>query len=328
MGYIQKRGDVYRAFVQRGGHRPSRSFATRREALDWMIAEEAACLAGERGPGAGAHTLADAIDRYLGSAEHSRTDRVRLARFRREPFAADLVGTLTQETFSTWRDERRKQVSDGTVIREMTAWRALLSYACADLGWLAANPIKGVRRPPVPKPRQRIVSAEETSAMLEALDWREVIEKPQHEVACAFLLALETGMRCGELLALKPGDVAPRVAHVRESKNGDARDVPLSKRACQLLGLLLGKRLHGVRKRSDGRLFHVNSASLDTTFRRARSAAGLSGFTFHDSRATAVTRLAKILDIHDLARMIGHRDLNSLLVYYRESADSIAERLD
>jgi hypothetical protein len=42
----------------------------------------------------------------------------------------------------------------------------------------------------------------------------------------------------------------------------------------------------------------------------------------------AITRLAKKLDVLDLARMVGHRDLKQLLVYYNESPNTIAERLD
>lgn len=50
--------------------------------------------------------------------------------------------------------------------------------------------------------------------------------------------------------------------------------------------------------------------------------------TFHDARATAITRLSKRLDILELARMVGHRDPRSLMVYYRKSATDIAAKLD
>ncbi|MCD6673283.1 MAG: site-specific integrase, partial [Burkholderiaceae bacterium] len=83
MGHVKQRGDGWRAFVQRGKYRPTKTFSTKREALDWIIAEEAACLAGERGAGTGAQTVADAIDRYLASADLGRSERTRLAVFRR-----------------------------------------------------------------------------------------------------------------------------------------------------------------------------------------------------------------------------------------------------
>lgn len=83
------------------------------------------------------------------------------------------------------------------------------------------------------------------------------------------------------------------------------------------------------RRALDGRLFHVGATSLDVTFRRARDAdPALPRVHFHDARATAITRLSKRLDPLELARMVGHSDLRSLLVYYRPAASEIAERLD
>ena len=47
---------------------------------------------------------------------------------------------------------------------------------------------------------------------------------------------------------------------------------------------------------------------------------------FHDSRAE-VWRLSGKLDVMELTRVIGHRDLKSLLIYYNPSADDLADRL-
>ena len=82
--------------------------------------------------------------------------------------------------------------------------------------------------------------------------------------------------------------------------------------------------------RADGRIWHIDSATLGTLFRRACADANppIVGARFHDSRATAITRLASRLQPLELARMIGHRDVSELLTYYRETASSIASRLD
>ena len=50
----------------------------------------------------------------------------------------------------------------------------------------------------------------------------------------------------------------------------------------------------------------------------------LAGITFHDTRHAACTRLAKKLHVLELARMIGHRDLKSLMIYFNESAEDTA----
>ena len=76
------------------------------------------------------------------------------------------------------------------------------------------------------------------------------------------------------------------------------------------------------------RVFTLDDASRDALFRKARDKCKIDNLHFHDSRANAITALAKKLDIHDLARMIGHRDLKSLLCYYRKSASDMAKSLD
>jgi hypothetical protein len=54
----------------------------------------------------------------------------------------------------------------------------------------------------------------------------------------------------------------------------------------------------------------------------------VEGLTFHDSRHLAITKQSKKLDILALARMVGRWDLRQLQVYYNESAEDIAGRLD
>ncbi len=105
---------------------------------------------------------------------------------------------------------------------------------------------------------------------------------------------------------------------VMEGKTRAARrEIPLSPRAIDILESL---------PKSE-KVFDVAESTLDATFRRAKQKAMILDATFHDSRATAITRLAKKLDILSLARMVGHKDLRMLQIYYRESAEDIAKRL-
>jgi len=63
-------------------------------------------------------------------------------------------------------------------------------------------------------------------------------------------------------------------------------------------------------------------------FRSIKRRAKVDGFTFHDSRHLAITRLSRKLDVLALARMVGHRNLSQLQAYYNESAEDLAKRLD
>lgn len=61
---------------------------------------------------------------------------------------------------------------------------------------------------------------------------------------------------------------------------------------------------------------------------KVRNRAGPKGFTFHDSRHTACTKLAQKLKPMDMAKMLGHRDLRSTLVYYNPRGEDLADMLD
>jgi integrase len=70
-------------------------------------------------------------------------------------------------------------------------------------------------------------------------------------------------------------------------------------------------------------VFTLSAAAASKAFQRA----SVAGVHFHDARSEAVTRLSRKLDVMQLARMIGHRDLASLMAYYAERPEDIADRL-
>ena len=134
----------------------------------------------------------------------------------------------------------------------------------------------------------------------------------------AFLFALETAMRAGEIVGLRWEDVGAKSVRLPLTKNGDARAVPLSPRAREILAAL---------PRTERPCFDLDPGTRDVMFRRLRDTARIPDLHFHDSRAEAIWRLSKKLDVMELARVIGHRDLKSLLLYYATSADDLADRL-
>lgn len=114
-------------------------------------------------------------------------------------------------------------------------------------------------------------------------------------------------------------DLKEQVAYLPDTKNGDDREVPLSKAAVRLLGYIW----------KEGRLFRLSDATRDTLFRKAVKKVGLENLHFHDSRAEATTRMAKKVEALALAKTTGHKDLKVLLDrYYRVTAKEIAKMLN
>lgn len=263
------------------------------------------------------HTWHDAINRFIKEEvprrKGGRSDKIRLLRLMRD-FEDKRLDKLTKDDFTDWRNRRLDSVQSSSARREMGTMQAVLRCAVSDWGWLDENPLAGIKKPANNPHRTRIVSDDEIREMCASLRYKEgapiILQK--QKVAIAMLISLETGMRAGEVLRCV---VRGKVGHLAATKNGDTREVPLSSRARELFEIV------------EGRL-DLKSGTLDTQFREARKAAGLSGFTFHDLRATACTRMARRgIDVLTLAKIIGHRDIKSLQIYYRESAEDIADRL-
>jgi integrase len=328
MPTIRKRDSGWQAIVRLAGYPPeSQVFDTKARAAAWGHAREAALR--DLKKGIVKATLQDAIDRYIkevcpGSKSGANYAK-RLKALAREPGLLPTlrqIGDVTAQDLSAFRDKRLAVVAVATVRKEMTILRAVFESARRDWGMIAVNPLADVKKPPAPPSRNRLFDGDEAARIVAALGYVDKVETLQHQVAVALLLAFETAMRSGEIVGLTWPRVHLQARYVSlpETKNGDSRDVPLSTRAVALL-----KQMQGI---DPVQVFTVTDASRDALFRKARDACKIQNLHFHDSRANAITRLAKKLDIHDLARMIGHRDLKSLLIYYRKSASDIAGDLD
>lgn len=352
MASFQKTAHGWRAFVWTLNERDSASFRTKGEASAWATEREAEIRAGKRGqiiP----RTVRQALQRYAADVSPGkgggRWERIRLAKLEAQlPFAGRLLAEVSANDIADWRDRAQRgelapmlrKLKDGTtkvtparalaaasVRREMVLLRSVLEIARREWGWLRTNPMAEVSLPAPGAARERRISQAEIDALCGVLGLADstVAETVSARVALAFLFALETAMRAGEIAGLTWDRVhlAERFVELPKTKNGDARKVPLSKAAAALLERL---------PRRDGDeqapAFHLTTASIDALFRKARGRAGIVGLTFHDSRHEAVTRLARKLDVLDLARMIGHRDLKSLRTYYNATASEIAARLD
>lgn len=302
------------------GQRVSGTFDTKAAALAWE-AQQRVELRDDLGMRRqnSLKTCSEAFDKYhrevSAKKRGKRWEGLRLAAFKTE-FGDRLMASITPADLAAWRDKRLLTVTGSTVNRDMNLLSNVFTVARKEWGWVGESPTKDVKRPKESPPRDRRISQAEIDAIRLTLGWPVDVSPTlkSHRVAIAFLFALETAMRAGEVCRLKPVDVSGRVARLRLTKNGYDRDVPLSPRAIELWAFV-----------PDG--FGLDPDKLSALFSKARTKAGIPDLNFHDSRHEAITRLAAKLHVLDLARMVGHRDIRQLQSYYNATADQIADKL-
>tara|TARA_R110000868_G_scaffold244257_3_gene500403 strand:- start:878 stop:1834 length:957 start_codon:yes stop_codon:yes gene_type:complete len=318
MGSIRKLKENWRAEVCLEGRRKSKVCKTKREAARWINEAESAGLSSSM-------TVGSILARYKETVSvHKRgvkweSDRIKC--MLKLDLAQVRLDKLSEKHIAEWRDYRLLTVSGSTVSREWTLIDHALSLAVREWKLLAINPMRNVRRPKENAPRDRVMTDDEVTQLLRALGHPGDTKTAQ--VGDALLLALETAMRTSEITTMLVDQVRGDHVHLPKTKNGVKRNVPLSRKAREIIAhYTLGKK-------SKDNVFDVSAASLDVLFRKARDRTFIEDLHFHDSRRTALTRMAKIFGVLELAEISGHLDLRILKkVYYAPDVSELASKLD
>lgn len=357
MGSIIKRGSgKWWARVRVAGYpQQSRTFDLKKDAERWVTATERELETSgfiDRRE-AEKTTLRTALKRYLEEVTPGKKSKdfetIKIGILLADKALADLkMSAITSSAVAAWRDRRAKKVGAATIIRELGILSAVLNHARREWGIHVENPIRYVKRPPAPRARDRRLSAEEETYLLAAL-----VEAPRKVdgtfgsggsrnpwLSPLIQLALETAMRKGELLSLQwqHVDFKRRVAHLPDTKNGEARDVPLSSRAVEIL--------KGLPRAISGTVFPTTPMAVKKGFihaikraqdkyRKDSEKAGkqpspkfLVDVRFHDLRHEATSRMAdKLPNLIELSAVTGHKDMRMLKRYYHPKAEDLAKKL-
>lgn len=326
MASFRKRGRYqWQAQVRKKGHPPqSKTFETRADAEKWARAIEVEMDAGAFVSRAEAEstTLHDLLERYLEEVtplkKGAEPETNRLRAMMRHPLARRFVAGIRGMDIARWRDERLRKVAPATVKRDLVLLGHVFEVARKEWGIYMHNPVRDIRLPPSGRPRERRLLSGEDARLLEACG------KARNPWLLPLVqLALETAMRQSELLRLRWEhiDLNCRTAYLPDTKNGEARTVPLSTTAVAVLRSL-PRALHGD-------VFPgVTREAVKRSYTRSIRRAGTEDLRFHDLRHEATTRLfEKGLNIMEVASITGHKDLRMLRRYTHLRAEELAVKL-
>jgi integrase len=202
--------------------------------------------------------------------------------------------------------------------RELAILSHAINTARREWGVHIANPIEGIQRPKLNRPRERRLSAEEDARLLHELG--STTRNPWIKPIVEF--AIEAGMRRGEILSLTWNnvDLQRRVVRLLDTKNGEGRSVPLTLKATALISALP--------RSIDGRVFATTEEALKQAFERAVERARIDDLHFHDLRHEAISRLfERGLNVMEVALISGHKTLQMLKRYTHLEAEKLLVKL-
>ena len=129
---------------------------------------------------------------------------------------------LTPKEIASYRDIRLKEVSPASLKRELTILSRVLTVASKDWGIsIPQNPVKMISLPKADKARTRRLETGEKERLLQGAN---------PELNRIITLALETGMRRGEIISIKKSDIELQksVLLIPSTKTNEPRSIPLS----------------------------------------------------------------------------------------------------
>lgn len=340
--FVQRPNGRWRALVRKKGWPAlTKVLRTKRQAEDWARATEDEILRGTLSPNrrAAQHlTLKEALHRYLAEVSvkkspSSASSEAGYARRIIKHLGRYSMASLTPTLIAEYRDQCLKTLSDNSVRLDLALISHLYTTAIREWGLgLYYNPVSAVRKPSPGRGRTRRLKGDEERRILQACD-----SHSNPFLGMIVRLAIETGMRLGEItsLRLEQVNLASRVIHLTRTKNGSQRDVPLSQAATGVI-----KRAMSVPHRpGDTDLVFFGEPGYKTgtrgpynfqpAWQKILKQLQIEDLRFHDLRHEAISRLVEGgLGDQQVAAISGHKTMQMLQRYTHLRSQDLVGALD
>jgi len=309
MATFRKRNNLWQAQVRSRKHGSiSKSFHLKCDAQAWAREQESLMQKGQWSKEHDkATTLGDLLCSYkelVTPNKRSHESEVRrLTRLTNDPISLLRLNEVTPAEIATFRDRRLKD-GNRTTEYDLVLLRHAWNIAVNEWDWkLPTNPVQKVRFPKPSPHRERRLRQGEYELLKTNCKERVWYLWPVIE------LAIETGMRIGELLSLEWKNIyldSNRLV-LNTTKNGKARIVPLTAIAKAVLKQI---------NQDDDKVFPVTDVAVRQAWERLRASCEITDLTFHDLRHEAISRLfEKGLNVPEVASISGHKTPSQLFRY-------------
>ena len=322
MPSISKSYGVWRVRIRRRGlPLVSKVFKAKADAQTWAFKTERSMELGFLSPDHDC-PLKELLERYRREITPTKNgatqENSRIKKLCKHPIARIRLSNLTSNDIAKFRDERLETVSGSTVTKELSLISHAIKTAMREWGFqLPNNPVDNITRPTANKARNRRLEEGEEQPLLVSCG-----QSSNHWFLPLVVVAIETGMRRGELLSLTWDNVHldKSWVHLPMTKNGESRDVPLSPKAKDIL--------RSLPRDISGKVFPIHFEGLKSLWRRAMKRADIVDLRFHDLRHEATSRFFELgLNVVEVGAITGHKDLKMLQRYTHLRAEDLVRKL-
>ena len=323
MGCVRKRGKSWNAQVRIAGWRSfTKSFKSKSDAKLWIDELERKLHSAPIPdiPIDRKIALGELLIKYADEVSPSHkgcvAETCRLKSIARRWIGELDIRYLTKQHSIQYHDDRITVVTGSSVGSELALMKRVLDTAVKKWGYgIPYNPIKDIEFPKGSTARTRRLLGDEKERLLTAASSQRNIW-----IASIIEFAIETGMRRSEILKLRWCDVdlVNGFASLYDTKNGEDRRVPLTRRCIEVLKTV---------PQTHEQVFPISATCLRLAWNRARNKAGITDLRFHDLRHEAVSRFFEMgLSVPEVALISGHKDVRQLFRYTHLNPENVFKK--
>ena len=238
-----------------------------------------------------------------------RDERYTINTFSREAWSEYPINKITPLIIGRYRDKQRETIKDNTINRKLDVISTIYTTCKKEWGYPVINPVLSIRRPKMPEPRTRRLSEREINLLLRGNHTSELLRT-------IIELALETGMRQGEILRIHPEHIKGNTLFIPIAKT-KPRTIPLTKRALEILKYATLP-------------FNIKQDPVTKGFKKLCRHYGIKNAKFHDLRKNSLTDFmhVKKLSVPETMLIAGHSDPRMLLrIYNNLKVEDVAKKL-
>ena len=243
-------------------------------------------------------------------APRTQKDYIRHLAKLRVVFGSAIACELRPKDFGPFLDVKRGKCQR---VKQLAVLSAAFTQAVSFWYWLPSNVLRDVKRPKS-KPRDRLVTADEFAAVRALAPYR---------VKLAMDLAVMTGQRQGDLLALRWTDIRDMAVQIYQSKTGKRLAIGITPDLEAVLDKcwqLPERDEYVLTRRRGGRYTGEGFRAMWQRNMRKHVKGGGARFTFHDLRALAATRCPT----PEIAmRLLGHSNISMTMRVYRRGVEHV-----
>jgi len=314
MATIRKRKGKWQVQIRHHGHNGvSKTFLRKQEADQWARELEVSFDQNKLACKTIIYpSFLSIIERYTKEISANKRGHIRERYFLQQLVKTDLaqlkLDQIQARHIARLRDHRLVKNKPDTVLRELTIINHIFNVCIKDWSYPISNPVKQIYKPKSSCLRKRRLTSFEYNYLV-----NNNVMNPK--LKAIIELAIETGMRRGELLKIEQHHVRDRTLIIPLTKNGVSREIPLTKKASHLL--------------NDNILpFSMTPNALRLAWSRIKKKGNIKDLHFHDLRHEAISRFfEKGLSIPEVALISGHKDVRMLFRYTHLKAEDILRKL-